>query len=373
MMGALRLLGIPIAGQKFPRFDDENANEPLGDQQARVRKHMERMNPAGFWEVPGAVVRGLAAVGDHGGRAIKIISHGLVPGIDGRGPTGTDPELVWRYVLCLRDPRHVAESQRDLRNPVDVADGGAWAYQRGPADPRRYLAGNGRLALWLESRPLDDWISIDYDELVARPLAGLQRIARHLDHQPTTDQLAAAAASYDLALRRSPATAADWPPPLALDGQAADLVYQALGSLNRADLGVAALAVRERQEAHQLETNQWYDPAVGWMINAAVERRIRRDRTFRDQLRRAAWRGILTGHHPQVCEPYDEIRDAPTYTIRRPADLGDWSATMCRWRGQVVTREHAFRLHQADCANPATVNPPVDHAKVRAWRWEWPS
>lgn len=370
MMAALRLIGQPIAGDRFP-------SQPIAGDAARAAARdaaLAKLNPNGFWEVPGVVVRGLAEVDGLGGRAVKIISRGLLPGFNRRGPTGTDPALVWRYVICTRNPRHTAESQRDLRGPVDVPGpaAGTWANHRGRADPARYLAGAGRLVLWLADRELDDWASIDYDDVLDQPAASILRIATHLGRKVTPAQLAEAAASYDPTLRRSPATAPDnWPEPVAVDGQAADLVYDALRTLDRAQLETAALAVLERQEAHQLENAKWYSAEVGWMSNAAIERRIRRDPAYREQLRRAAMDGIRTGHHPQVCDGYEEVDDAPIYTIRRPADLGDYRATMVRFRGQVVTRENAFLVHQAGLADPDTPNPPVDQQRVAAWRWSW--
>ena len=371
MMNALRLIGQPIAGDRFP-------SAPIaGDAARAAARHdaLVKLNPGGFYEVPGVVVRGLGQVDGLGAHAVKIISRGLLPGFNRRGPTGTDPALIWKYVLCTRDPRHTAESQRDLRGPVDVPGEtpGTWANHRGRADPARYLAGAGRLVLWLQDRDLDDWAMLDYDEALDQPAASIARIAAHLDRRVTRAQLAEAAASYDPALRRSPATApADWPEPVAVDGQAADLVYEALRTLDRVALDTAALAVLERQEAHQLENARWYSAEVGWMINAAIERRLRRDPAYRDQLRRAAMEGIRTGHHPQVCTGYDELADGPIYTIRRPADLGDYRATMVRFRGQTMTRENAFLVHQAGLGDPATVNPPVDQERVAAWGWTWP-
>lgn len=388
-MGALSLLGVPIAGDRFPRQPNQvNAHlSPEAAQRAAVahakrREHLQRLNPVGYWEIPGVVSRGLQELDGHGGRAIKIVTRGILPPT---GLRGTDPGLVWRYLLCLRDPRHVAESQRDLRRPVEVPgetiDG--WTSHRARPDPGRYLETMGRLAIWLAEDSPSGWLVVDYDRTLGDPLTQLSLIAQFLGYLPSIEQLSAAAASYWPELRRSPATAGAWPAGRELDGQVAEAVYEALKGLGRraesgerkaesgAELAAARVAVLERLEAQQLERAQWYSPEVCWMIDASIQRKIASDSEFRDSLRKSAWRGLLTGYHPQVCAEYYEPVDAPVYTIRRPADLGDWSATCVRYRGRIETREQAFRVHQVLCCDPNTPAPEVDHQKVKAWRWRW--
>lgn len=382
MMHALDLLGVPIAGERFPSLPAINdlpahlsaeAREAATIRHTKHRERLERMNPRGFWEVPGVVVRGLSSANGYGGQAIKIVSRGIVPAMTSRGPHGTDPDLVWRYVLCLRNPAHVGESQRDLRGQVEVPGDtpDSWEPSRGLANPARYLDGAGRLAAWLSEQSTDSWLVVDYDRILDEPQQQLQRIAEHLDADPTPEQLDAAVASYDPALRRSPSTAGEWPPGTELDGQAAALVCEALATLAPHDLETARVAVLDRQEIHRLEASQWYSPEVGWMVNARMERRIRRDRAFRDALRKAAWQNIITGYHPQVCGEYESPPDAPIYTIPRPADLGDLRATLVRYRGELQTREEAFRLHQALCSDPHAQAPEIDHQRVNAWKWRW--
>ena len=165
-MAMLMLAGYPISGEKFP--GDKVATKRLAalakqvelgqstrKEQKRVQKnlakrtaHAHDLNPSGFYEVPGVVIRGLSKADSHGGHAIKIISRGIVPLQTPQGMVGTNPGIVWKYIVCMRDPRYVAESQRSLGGEVDVvgSDGGnEWIVPRKALSVRSYLSGDGML------------------------------------------------------------------------------------------------------------------------------------------------------------------------------------------------------------------------------------
>lgn len=390
LMRAMMLGGVPIAGDQWPQLRRGSASDAESEgARAAAIERARRLNPHGFWEVPGVVGRGLREPGEHGGRAIKIVSPGCLP-------PHTDPRIVWRYVLLLRDPRAVAESQRDLDGGIRVAAPGpidenvaaraatqpsmaaadGWLDHRPAIRPRRYLAHLGPLAAWhagaVDGVPPADrerWITLDYDALVADPAGELARLWDFLHCRPSAAQVAAAAGSYDARLRRSARRFAGWPPSQQSDGRAAEVLYQALLELEPAQLAAARLAVEDRAEFRRLEAVRWYSPDVGWMIDASIERKLRSDPAYREALRRVSGPAIAGGLHPQVCEGYAAAES--TYTIRRPADLGDLVARHCVYRGDLLSREDAFRLHQTLYCTDRPKCPAADPAKTAAWAWEW--
>ncbi|MCE9556690.1 MAG: hypothetical protein K8T91_25350, partial [Planctomycetes bacterium] len=120
MMQTLRALGVPVAGEEFP--GDGRRGD---DGKARARE----LNPGGFWEVPGVVMRGLSDPMPYLGQAIKIISPGVLR---------TPKENVFRYILCLRDPTSVAQSQTKLETGVKVAGAAGWQNPAKQPDPTRF-------------------------------------------------------------------------------------------------------------------------------------------------------------------------------------------------------------------------------------------
>jgi len=384
LMRALQLAGLPVSGEQWPaaRRWERRIERAAPENRARLvvareraRERYERLNPGGFFEIGGVVVRGLREVGEYGGRIIKIVAPGILPPSRGRG---TSPGIVWRYLLCVRDPRAVVTSQRDLNAGVQVAGEGGWNQPRLAAIPRRYLRQCGMLAYWLangfndlEPPDLRRWHAVDYDVTVANPRRELARCCDFLGWSPSPHALDEAAASYTPALRRSPARFEGWPPEAAADAAAAELVYEALKTLDRDLLGAARLAVEERREHHALERSRWYAPEVGWIVDASMARKAAADETFRATLRKAAMRSIESGFHPQVCTQYEAPPDAPTYTIRRPIDLGDLVVAMVRYRGEWMTREDAYRAHQITRSTDPGAAPPLDPVKLAAWAWRW--
>jgi hypothetical protein len=119
MMRALDELGHAIAGDRWPH---QRRASQRPEQADRLAERARKMNPCGFYEIPGVVANGLADPDGHGGRAVKIISRGLLPAVRG-GPERTPPDTAWRVILCCRAPRHVADQ--------GPRSGGRWIEYRG--------------------------------------------------------------------------------------------------------------------------------------------------------------------------------------------------------------------------------------------------
>jgi hypothetical protein len=195
-------------------------------------------------------------------------------------------------------------------------------------------------------------------------------VAMFLGLDPTPEQLAAAAATYDPALRRSAARALEaWPPEHHVAGLAADAIYGALRTLDAARLAVAAEAARELARYDHIEAVRWYDPSLGWMTNPVMARRAAAEPDYAAQLRATVWPAIRAGAQPQTCPSYRSWPGAPRYSIQRPPDLGPWSATFCQYRGAVMTREAAYGLHQT-LYTLGEAEPPDRHL-VRRWAWSF--
>jgi len=381
LMRALAAAGVPIAGEQWPgetaieqalqRTDDPARQERLRERLQTRRARHARMNQHGFWEAPGTVIRGLDDLGEHGGRAIKIVSRGLL-----EPPVGyTDHSLVWRYVLCLRHPRHIAESQRDLHSSkidVQLAQEDDWKAHHRPMNPVPYLAGTGRLCRFLHDHPeiAERVLVADYDSLVSEPDYQLRWILKHLEHDAGVPQIEAAAATYDPTLRRK-AVAEKWPDEWTTDGVVAEQVYRALSCLTDEALLVAADLVDERLEHHRLENVRWWDPSVAWMVTPLVVRRME-DPGYKRNLRGLSRRRIEAGAVPDVCEGFeDNCDDAPTYTVDRPADLGPLTRPMVRYCGRWATYEAVQAQHAAVLNDRHQQNPTPVPDRIRDFLAKW--
>jgi len=346
LMQTLVALGVPVAGERFPIVDLGESDSPVGNAPVSSKY----LNPRGFYEVSGVVMRGLREVGDYGGQAIKVVSSASYP----RLGFGMPSEFVRRYVLCLRDPRSVAVSQTLLKRPWRVAGESEW--ERAPVgiNPTRFLAEYGGLARYLSQQDetvRSRWLVVDYDAFLLSPSQVVDRLISHLGLEVTADARTTALANVDPALSRSERENL-WPSALAEAGELASGLYLALRKFDLSSLQSISDRVIAYEQQQRLEHARWYDESIGVLVIPSLHRALAVQPTLRAQYTAVFAREKQNGLHPCTAPDYEEPLDAPMYVIERPSDLGPLQRSMVRYRGELLTREQAFVLHQHLRINP---------------------
>ena len=343
MMDTVRILAgdESIVGSKYPMLEqidkaiaeavDDKIRERLVTRRAESMARMSKLNPRGFWELPGAVVRGLTSMEeDYKGKAIKIITRGLYRRALPNGRVvGTDPSLVDKVILCIRNPRHIALSQRDLSGPVAVPDednSDQWVPARMPISPLRFLGDMGMFVGWLSEAA--NWdamrpkiLVVDYEDMHdAPPIAA---IAAHLGISTDSRRISAALANVDPLLKRSTEWTG-WLPEHAAEGVLADDIYAALKAWDRNAFAAVKGEVDGLVSEQRLEQARWLDEEHTWVT-----------------LGPSLWRSILVNENnvrvnlvqslehkrqyrllPSQCVHYSRSTEH-SQTIKRPVDLGD--------------------------------------------------
>lgn len=367
MMQTMNLLGVPIAGEKFPgterlerqhrsRTNKANADLAAGritneehvealsnlerDKQKKEEKSKE-MNPGGFYEIPGVVMRGLKSAGECCGKVVKIVSPGAYPQEGQR--FGTPSEIVYKYILCLRNPKSVAQSQKNI-NSFDPAIVGEEEIEWN-INPTRYLFENGGLAKYLsELTDPSAWEVIDYDEFVKDPKTTIEKIVEHLEISPSEEQITSAIANVTPKLNRSEELFPGWGDQ-ELRGVMCEDLYDALKKEDYASIKSLSQQIEGEQTKEKLETSRWYDEETGLITSATWCRQADIDPEIRITRRLQFIKEIKRGLHPCTSPDYEES-EVETYTIERPVDLGPLVRTLVKYQGKVVTREEALTLHQ---------------------------
>ena len=328
-MQSLHLLGVPVAGATDPNADDRPDRASSEEYAQAAQTHSQHMNPRGFYEVPGVVIHGTRDITKWKGQAIKIVTSGIWPRtLDNGMELGTPPELVDKYIFCIRHPLQIAESQQDLagRHVLGPADADEeWALPRRSASPLSFLARSGPALIWLSQQTqelLDRFIVVDFGDMLSDPEIELHRVMSHIKQPYTSAQMSAALDNVKSDLNRSTSLRV-WAEGTENAGDIAEQMYAALQSLNLAELSAAAVAVQEFVISKQHEGAVWLDDEDTWVTMSVETKRLvaKNVNGLADTLR---------GHLPEYrtsfmicdqCELY-ERDSAKTYTIQRPADLG---------------------------------------------------
>lgn len=334
MMQTLKLLGVPVAGEEFPQARRaEGDNDRAAAQLDKVRE----LNPKGFFEVPGVVMRGLREVGEHGGKAIKIIAPGL---------TRTPESLIHKGILCLRDPRHVAQSQTQLQAGVAVAGARGWDSPTWNVSAVRYMMEMGAFLRWWADQTSEyrgRFIVVDYDEFLGDPTATVARIASHLSVTPTQ----AAIDNVDPTLRRSPDKFTAWPEAMQDDGEQCEAIYAAIKSGDPAEFEAAVIGMDQRIDYHRRERTMVYSDELCACVTAGSLRRLKANPALWARLTADREARVRIGHTFDTSPDYGgETQDVATIPL--PADMGgDVQEAKVVYQGQAVTRAQAQALHFA--------------------------
>jgi len=367
MMRVLLALGVPVAGDKFPMMEKfkrilkrakKKGEEEYKEAKKNVRRQWKnslKLNSKGYYEVPGVVMRGTKDIEQYKGKAIKIMAPGIAWRQNRRGMIGTPPKDVYKYILCIRDPRHVAQSQTNLNSHIDVVDTNdeheEWANPKFNADPIRYIAENGSLMDWMvnqDQETIDKFLILDFDDSIYNPTNMIKQIVHHLDLDPTEKQLADAVALADPGKRRSPKEFIDWESHSLINGSIAYEVYNAFKNMDKDEMTAVALRAKERLEHIMLERqSRWYDSSIGVISNTELDQQMKENSNVREQLVKFYKQNIPAGLIFETDKSYEGVGDdSPDYTIKRPYDMGDLEKKMVMYNGEYMTEEAAYILHQ---------------------------
>ena len=337
-MQSLHLLGVPVAGKAFPVAGGklDRSAVPAELKKASLQ-HSQRMNPRGFYEVPGVVMRGVRDITPWAGKAIKIITAGLWPRTLANGmELGTPTALVDKYIFCVRDPKQIAVSQKDLTDRSVLApaeDGSDWALPQRGVSASVFIERSGPALIWMSSQPqeeLDKFLPVDFGEMVADPEPVLRRVMDHIERDCTAGQLLAAVTNVSSGLNRS-LSMKEWPDDIADAGRIADQMYAAFRSLDLVDLAAASVSIQEFVASRIHDGAIWVDDEDTWATITAATKRLIMANT--NDLA-TTLRGHLTEYRQNhlicdQCEHYSRYADK-TYTVARPADLGPLVRPMVR-------------------------------------------
>jgi len=337
MMQTMVALGLPVAGDKkpnedrFKHFKDDKGEwlpeyiEKKEDIERRV-KHSDMMNPLGFYETEfvSTGVRGVEAE-KYKGKVMKIITSGIPEHISPRGMVGTSKKLINKIILCVRNPKNISVSQKNLiNNSLLVAgENDDWVYHNdAPPSPLAYIGRTGSFVLWLEDNLdiIKDILIVEYEDMNSNPKEEINKIIKFLEIKPTEDQLQKAIDNVKPKLNRSQSFE-KWPEQFEEDGELAMDIYDAITSLDEEKVTYVSTLLKTRQLKNRLEGSRWVDDNEGqgtWInVDPSLYRSIVVNKNnLQDKLAPNARNNDCT-----KCR-YHELSDKE-YLIERPVDLGD--------------------------------------------------
>lgn len=362
-MQILDALGAPVVGDKWPgsydalrarveeRFADnaDAKQRAIDDLDARRTELDEalalsrQLNPGGFYEVGGVVMRGTRDAETYGGTVLKVMSTGL--GARRRG--GTPVDAIDTMLLCIRDPRQVALSQTRLQNRAVRVAGvrRRWTSPPSPVSPRRYVREMGRMAKLL----VDHWDMLSPKVLVLDDawwdgfaLHNLQAVCSHIGFAPKSDAWDKALALVDPA-KLAPKEFPGWTDVQQQYGDVADTLYAALRSMDKAAMEAALAAAESLQAEQALERVSWVDdsddPATWLTVTPPSFRMFAAGSHGHDPAKSAPAECFRSRN----CPHYG--RSGETYAIERPDDLGPLTRTKvtCERDNEEYTLEQCMR------------------------------
>ena len=326
MMQTLKHLGLDIAGSDAPwkRHGDEK----------RVER-AEYLNPKGFYEISGVVMRGFrddSMARKFYGKAIKIITPGLFR---------TKLRHVDKIIFCLRDPREIALSQSKLVSGVTVftEEGEKYAPELQKIEPKRYIQSMGRFVFWQKTFP-EFWekvIIINYKDMLQSPDETIFEIVDFIKPSTSLDRYLKAVSEVDPSLYRS--VDFEWETE---DGELAQRIYE---GMQKQDLSDVELDVSAYIRNQRLENIRWLDDDEfkTWMMsNPSLHRSlVTNNNNVRSNLQKSAATTRI-GNIPVLCDFYET--GGEEYTIPRPEDIGPLtrSKIKCDEKKEEATREVCF-------------------------------
>lgn len=311
-MQILKRMGCDVAGEKMPSKNRE----------AFARDRAVYLNPHGFLEESKVVMRGAEDPSVYTGKTLKIMFPGL-----GMTPMSG----VKHIILCLRDPREIAYSQRMLVTQASVIDNDGnrrYAGEMTKVKQDNYVRAMGQFCKWAYQNDVF-WGKthiVNYADVIDNAEATVKRLCSFVGKPFVKD----AAAAVDASLYRSIPGDSVHGFDLAL------LIYRSL--LNRS---VSAGLIKEIDEAfriNRMESVSWVGE-WGYPVNPGMYRALKSKNTGLVKKMDVKF----SGADFKKCEYYSES-DIEFYEIKRPPDLGTLRRPMvlCRKTTAFKTIEACF-------------------------------
>jgi len=320
----------------------------------RSEKHYENakdLNPKGFYEVPGVVMRGIPNkhLDNYDDKVVKLITPALLK---------TNYQHIGKIIFCLRDPREIALSQQKLSSQLEVTDkDNEWQFAPGGMEPnyKRYTHSISRLFGYLQFNPniLYKTLFINYHDVVFKTEKILLDICNHLEIGVSKNTIKEAVKLNDPSLYRSK----DFKDSNNRYSDMAMYLYNELKTQEYSDEVFHTIKKFMMEEAK--ERIMWLDDDEfgTWVrMKGSLYRSVKiNNRGVRDKLIEGA-NTIRLPYRPTNCFFY-KLSDEK-YTIKRPIDIEDLIRTKidCAHQKQLLTRErclacwlglkHKFSMYQ---------------------------
>jgi hypothetical protein len=232
MMQTLKLLGIPVIGEFIP-------NAQVGD---KIRKESNKLNPKGFYEVGGVVMKGIPNGDEYvlnilNNSAIKIICNGLIDKNYLNNGNGTDPKIInnSKIIWCLRNPKSVAKSQQEFGSSLQINTGEKFESSSKifKENPSRFIRDIGLFYKWvLSNEEINNRILIvDYDDMLNNTEFEINKIINFLKINPTDEQKSSAILNVDPKLYRSVLN--EWSDESKDEGKLAEKLYLSIKLMDK--------------------------------------------------------------------------------------------------------------------------------------------
>jgi hypothetical protein len=395
-MMLLKALGVPILGDKWPvaakrKKAEESGidlDNPEDDKKKFVQRLLEQenrhesMNPQGFYEVLGEVIRGIKHVPkEYDGMTMKIISSGMVPRTSQGRELGTPIDAYEKSILAYRNPKALATSQQRLHSEsIQVASAKSalddlpkdyfkldddqkklflelrnkrWESVTFVPDPMRFISTTGGLIAWLSEQDqdvVDKFMPVDFDDTIDRPHETVDRIIKHLNINPNAELRQAAIDSVDANLRRSKVFD-EWPEGLRDEGQLAEDLYDIIREWSPGAFASWKIALEDWMGMKIREGVRWVDDEYGFGTFVSVPAALHRNFATNHKGVLTFWRNKKNqkdSYHLSDCRHYSRDTEE-TYTIQIPLDIHGGELTRpyvaCKRDGDMKTVEqckHCF-------------------------------
>ncbi len=298
-MQILDILGVAVAGT--PPVVPTDFSDLELDTMDR-KKRAKALNPLGFYEIGGTVVKGITAEKEamrFAGKTVKIVASGM---------SKTDPAYVGKIILCLRNPAEILTSQENLTSDIIVQgeEGEVFSPKLMKKGPDTYVQQMGNLLRWISNnKKTEDVFSLNYEELQSEKAESvLTDLCHFLEIEPDSKKVAQAIAQIKPELYRS--NKADWP-----DTEEAALAFTVYENLKNPKL-ISEVPEKLKKFFQEKinETRKWIDDSefgLWRMIGSPLYRQLTENLHLQGQLLNTVdftARCYLCTHHTKSNESY---------------------------------------------------------------------
>ena len=193
-----------LIGEKFPQENKKvQKSENESDEHFQIRKYnfyklnpdfdkeleeIKKLNPLGFYEHPFVTVKGLNydPLKNNVIKRINNSNEKLFLKIESRGIINTNPIYIDKVIYMLRNPHQVAKSQermsRDFKyKMIDNSEIDLFSDDKNFNSPELFIQSQINFANWVLDNDFENYIIIEYDELIQNKNETLNNIQNFLN------------------------------------------------------------------------------------------------------------------------------------------------------------------------------------------------